>query len=164
MAIVDDFWYRLWFHFGIQLALCSYFSAIDLLMICWIIFYYVLLIKNGVSLCVGAPFVLTFSRRSSDIVYLDRPLAILVSFFIFFVWVFGWLVGRGGIFWLDDGCFCKFFESILISSFHHHPSFRHLKPQSTCSQPLDTLGERTLHSKDTCGTLPNATYTPTPEL
>ena len=47
---------------------------------------------------------------------------------------------------------------------HQHPSFRHPKLQSTCSQPLDTLVERTPHSKATCGTLPKATYAPTPEL
>ena len=36
--------------------------------------------------------------------------------------------------------------------------------RSPSSQPLDTLVKRTLHSRATCGTLPKATYAPTPEL
>jgi hypothetical protein len=73
--------------------------------------------------------------------------------------------------WLHFGILLAQCWSCLIHVFiyfeffvHQHPSFRHPKLQSTCSQPLDTLVERTPHSKATCGTLPKATYAPTPEL
>ena len=76
--------------------------------------------------------------------------------------------------WLDFGrcghCLGSMLVALGIFSdpfwffVHHHHSFRHPTLESACRQPLDTLVERTLHSKATCRTLPKATYAPKPEL
>ena len=158
--IFDVLGYRLLVPFWYTLGVIFCFVAIDLLMICWMVFFWFVhwfLIKNGVSLCVGTPSFSHFFVRHRFVNVFGLPFGSSWHLLRSILFALGTIMAQCWSFWAPFRTHFDF--DFPSTSFLSAP-----KPQSTSSQPLDTLVERTLHSKATWGTLREATYAPTPEI